>query len=492
MEIRAKSAEQAFHLVLDHIKKEGIETSPRGLKIKELINCCITITNPRDRIISCPERKINMAYAFGELCWYLSGRNDLRTMKYYSKFMNKCSDDGETLNSAYGYRIFMGEHPLIPFNQWANAKRLLKEDKDSRQAIIHLHTPNDKKTKDEVCTLSLQFLIRDNKLNMITTMRSNDIVLGFTYDVFAFTMLMEMMANELNVELGTYYHNAGSMHIYENKFSLLEKHTMSELRPMEPFEYEVSDFETLVDIEEEIREYMEIIRVKKISQLRKFEIAEKLKKKIFEYNKSFDNLFKFATFSFIMKACNCLDIRIIQNDILNILRESNENYSDILQLMGRFSNSGIKKIVCGIDGAGKTTLVKNVEKLTRYQTQHYCKPSSQFGFKSNYVYNLQSQCDVIFDRFFVSELIYSKVLERECRIKEEDLREIFEAIPKDKTDFVFIIAKNNEQLLIVKNRLKKEDEHLLDFLNKLNNAYLEFAEMLIEKGFNVTIRSVQE
>ena len=59
-------------------------------------------------------------------------------------------------------------------------------------------------------------------------MRSNDIVLGFTNDVFQFTMLQEAMLVELKkhypeLKLGQYFHNAGSMHIYDRHFEMANK-----------------------------------------------------------------------------------------------------------------------------------------------------------------------------------------------------------------------------------------------------------------------------
>jgi thymidylate synthase len=46
-------------------------------------------------------------------------------------------------------------------------------------------------------------------------MRSNDLFLGLPYDVFLFTFLQELMSIELGVQLGTYFHYAGSMHAYD-------------------------------------------------------------------------------------------------------------------------------------------------------------------------------------------------------------------------------------------------------------------------------------
>jgi thymidylate synthase len=78
------------------------------------------------------------------------------------------------------------------------------------------------------CTLTLHWFIRQDKLHLIVNMRSNDVILGFTNDVFQFTMLQEMMLMQLrgtypNLELGCYYHNAGSMHVYQRHFAMIDK-----------------------------------------------------------------------------------------------------------------------------------------------------------------------------------------------------------------------------------------------------------------------------
>jgi thymidylate synthase len=62
-------------------------------------------------------------------------------------------------------------------------------------------------------------------------MRSNDAIWGLTNDLFSFTLFQEVMLLELkkrdpmfeNLELGTYYHTAGSLHLYERHFELAEK-----------------------------------------------------------------------------------------------------------------------------------------------------------------------------------------------------------------------------------------------------------------------------
>lgn len=46
-------------------------------------------------------------------------------------------------------------------------------------------------------------------------MRSCDLWYGFPYDVFNFCNLQVLLSMELGVELGTYTHICGSLHLYE-------------------------------------------------------------------------------------------------------------------------------------------------------------------------------------------------------------------------------------------------------------------------------------
>jgi thymidylate synthase len=183
------------------------ESAPRGKPIRELIAASFTLTNPRNRLIDSPARNVNYGFAVGELCWYVRGDDDLATMLYYNKRMSQFSDDGKTINSAYGYRMFkdrwlgrrftgMG-HEIEDKSQLDNIIQELVKDPDSRRAVMHINEPGDlyravmDGSKDVPCTMSIQLLIRDRKLHMHVLMRSNDVVWGLPYDVFSFTCLQE-------------------------------------------------------------------------------------------------------------------------------------------------------------------------------------------------------------------------------------------------------------------------------------------------------------
>ena len=185
----------------------------------ELNNVKLTLTDITKNIVSI--RNISPSYLFGELLWYFNGDDSLKFISQFSSFWNNISDDGETCNSAYGKLILT----KYGFNQMQKVIDLLRADPNSRRAKININVPNKNviTTKDEPCTMSLHFIIRDSKLNCTAVMRSNDIWFGFPYDVAFFTELQKMIAERLHVGYGIYTHFAVSLHVYDRDINSLGK-----------------------------------------------------------------------------------------------------------------------------------------------------------------------------------------------------------------------------------------------------------------------------
>lgn len=506
--IVAESVEDAFHQVLEHLWQYGEKSSPRGYMITELQNVNIIIRNPRNRIVGCPERRFSAPYAFGELAWYLSGNNKLDQICYYSKFQSGCSDDGETLNSAYGARIF-GVHPdggdlseyypKIEFNQWRQCVKVLQQDHDSRQAIIHLHTPNNKATKDEVCTLTLQFLIRNGKLNMITTMRSNDIILGFTYDAFAFTMMQEFMANELGVELGYYCHNVGSMHIYTKEYygretDILIQHTRADVAPMQPVKFTVGSKEMnyFLEVEKHIRktawrlnkEENEIVRNVLVEQeLRMLELLDIIP----------DEFIAFALGAFLVKMFGGVHDYEAQCQTAQKLRECGFEFAaDVCMLFIKNASDGFRVVLEGPDGAGKSVMAANLfikclQTGQRCDIIHYVGASGIFDYDCGYTFPLQQQRAQIFDRFVFSEIVYSKVYGRVCQVSEEKYKQILNLLRDTETEIRICVATDENQCKELCERRSGEDDE--DKILELNNEYINLIHFLRQTDLGLNVRA---
>lgn len=215
MFMECNTADEAFeywYSVLSEMASEGFASNSRdGDVVGEVINAITVIDDPTRCFMTNGIRKMPARYAIGELAWYLSANNSLSEIRKYTTAWDRMSDDGETVNSNYGWCI----RHKYGFDQWEHVKNLLKSNPGTRQAVINIKEPNDKPSKDVNCTVSLQFFIRDGKLYMTTNMRSNDLWMGFPYDVFQFSFMQVLMSMELGVELGTYTHIAGSLHLYK-------------------------------------------------------------------------------------------------------------------------------------------------------------------------------------------------------------------------------------------------------------------------------------
>jgi len=208
----ADSLDDLLAKVYRQLLKRGIRIVPTKGAAREIYGVLLKLSSPRVRLSRTESRGILFS-CLGELLWILSGSNALGFITHYIADYKKSSDDGLTIFGAYGPRMF-GRRPN---DQLSRVISSLRNKPDSRQAVVQLFDRSDtlKPHKDIPCTCTLQFVVRDNRLHMLTSMRSNDAWLGLPHDVFAFTMIQELVARSLGIELGEYRHAVGSLHLYE-------------------------------------------------------------------------------------------------------------------------------------------------------------------------------------------------------------------------------------------------------------------------------------
>jgi len=229
-------AEKYAHILRDLLYYYEYKVNPRGLTVHEIIDYSFKIS-PIYPLFKNKIKSSEINYINGELEWYFKAMNDVNFISKYSSFWKKICNDNGTCNSAYGHLIFK-EHEGV--NQYKWALNSLIKDKNSRQAIMMFNRPQFQYegNKDFVCTMFLQFFIRDDKLICKTNMRSNDAVYGLANDVVFFTLLQQQLYRHLlkyypNLKLGIYIHNSGSMHLYENKFDIVKEMLKEKFFPIE-------------------------------------------------------------------------------------------------------------------------------------------------------------------------------------------------------------------------------------------------------------------
>ena len=209
---QAESVDDLTRHAIETILLNGVNlTATKGLN-RELLGVVLQLTNPRARL-SRTETRGKLFSALGELCWYLDGADQLEFIEYYISKYRGFADESGKLSGAYGPRLFCWNG----INQFSNVARLLKKRGNSRRAVMQLFSRHDitNNYKDVACTCTLQFFLRSGHLSLHVYMRSNDVFVGLSHDIFCFTMLQEIMARCLDVELGSYMHIVGSLHLYD-------------------------------------------------------------------------------------------------------------------------------------------------------------------------------------------------------------------------------------------------------------------------------------
>lgn len=192
------------------LRSPDLVSSSRG-DTSELFGVLIEIERPRARL-SRTETRGKPFSCLGELLWYLSQDNKLDFIAHYIlKYVDE-SEDGLTVYGGYGPRFFRQRG----HDQIRGVLDLLRSNPFSRRAVIQLFNAEDitRDHREVPCTTTLQFIVRGGRVHMMTTMRSNDAYIGLPHDVFCFTMLQEIIARSLGLDLGIYKYCVGSMHLY--------------------------------------------------------------------------------------------------------------------------------------------------------------------------------------------------------------------------------------------------------------------------------------
>lgn len=228
---------EACNLVMMH--GEEVESSVGRMTTKELHPFHATINNPKARTLLYPYRGNNPFATLFETLWVLGAKDN--SIEYLKKYLPRCtdySDDGKRWRAGYPERIrnYKGDYDWSNedgVDQFKYVYEKLKADPESRQAVINLWNPvfddfdalaEDNGTglmesKDFPCSQNLTFLIRNGKLDCTFYIRSNDAIFGCTaINLYEFTVMQEILAGLLNVEVGKFYYYINSLHIYERHY----------------------------------------------------------------------------------------------------------------------------------------------------------------------------------------------------------------------------------------------------------------------------------
>jgi len=184
---------------------------------------------------------VNEEYVKRELEWYKSRSLYINNIPGGApKIWKQVAGLDGRINSNYGWCIWDEEN----YNQYTHVRNQLFWQPNSRRAIMIYTRPkmwleyDAMGMSDFICTNTVQYLIRDNKLHAIVNMRSNDAWAGYRNDWAWQSYVLDMLLFDLNVNRaskafsdsaeaapytrGNIHWSVGSLHLYERQFYLLE------------------------------------------------------------------------------------------------------------------------------------------------------------------------------------------------------------------------------------------------------------------------------
>ena len=130
-----ESLDAAFIWILTQCLQSDIRSAPRGIETLELLPVAFSISDPRRRYISVPQRRWSIVYALGEFCWHLRASSSVDEIAHYApRWRTIASGEAQIGGSNYGARIFLARGTLI--SQWDDVIELLTRDPSSRRAVL--------------------------------------------------------------------------------------------------------------------------------------------------------------------------------------------------------------------------------------------------------------------------------------------------------------------------------------------------------------------
>lgn len=197
--------------------------------------------------------------AIDEILWIWQKKsnnvNDLN-----SHIWDQWADENGSIGKAYGYQMarkykFKTKDGIKEMDQVDYVLNLLKNDSSSRRIMTNLFVHDELKDMNlEPCAFGTQWLVKQGKLHLILTQRSQDMLAANGWNTMQYAALLCMFAQVNGLEVGTLTHNIGDCHIYDRHIPVIKKLIEADPMDVSPkliinnptknfYDFKVEDFE---------------------------------------------------------------------------------------------------------------------------------------------------------------------------------------------------------------------------------------------------------
>lgn len=171
-------------------------------------------------------KKVHLKSIIYELLWFLKGDTNIKYLNDNGvSIWDEWADENGDLGPVYGaqWRSWKGANGKV-IDQITEVIDQIKMNPDSRRLIVSAwnvaEIPNMALAP---CHAMFQFYVANGKLSLQLYQRSADVFLGVPFNIASYALLLMMVAQVCDLEVGDYVHTFGDVHIYNNHFEQVNK-----------------------------------------------------------------------------------------------------------------------------------------------------------------------------------------------------------------------------------------------------------------------------
>lgn len=167
-------------------------------------------------------RPTNLEAAINELLWIWQKKsNNIKDLN--SHIWDSWADKEGSIGKAYGYQLSIKhKYREGEFDQVDRVLYDLKHNPYSRRIIVNMYNHSDLHEMNLYpCAYSITFNVTGRKLNAILSQRSQDVLVANNWNVSQYAILVHMLAQVSNLEVGEFVHVIADAHIYDRHIPLI-------------------------------------------------------------------------------------------------------------------------------------------------------------------------------------------------------------------------------------------------------------------------------
>ena len=245
--------------LMQHVYQHGSEKTDRtGTGIKSIFGHQMRFALQQGFPVV-TTKKVHRKSVVYELLWFLRGDTNVKFLQDNGvRIWNEWADEQGELGPVYGrqWRRWEAKDGRV-IDQIENVLQQIKTNPHSRRLLVNAWNVGELESMAlPPCHMMFQFYVADGQLSCQLYQRSCDVFLGLPFNIASYALLLHMMAQQSDLEVGEFIWTGGDVHLYNNHLQQVQQQLDREPYPLPQlqikrkpdsiFDYQFEDF-TLLD-----------------------------------------------------------------------------------------------------------------------------------------------------------------------------------------------------------------------------------------------------